>query len=88
VLAGAVLGRDDGRPLGARLRAASGDVTTLAAGAALMLVWAGVVESYLSQYHEPAIPYALKIAFGVVEGALLVTYLGFVGRKAAKEAKS
>ncbi|WP_438479657.1 stage II sporulation protein M [Oleiharenicola lentus] len=81
VLAGAVLGRDDGRPIGARLRAVSGDVTTLAGGAALMLVWAGVVESYLSQYHEPAIPYAWKIAFGVVEGGLLVTYYFFVGRK-------
>lgn len=83
VLAGAVLGRDDGRPIGARLRAVSADVTTLAGGAALMLVWAGFVESYLSQYHEPAIPYALKIAFGVVEGGLLVTYFWFVGRKPA-----
>ena len=27
-----------------------------------MLVWAGIVESFLSQYHEPVIPYWLKIA--------------------------
>jgi len=85
VLARAVIGRDDGRPLAARLRAVADDVATLAAGTALMLVWAGVVEAYLSQYHEPAIPYALKIAFGVVEFGLLVAYLGWVGRGKGKE---
>ncbi|MEO6994983.1 MAG: stage II sporulation protein M [Lacunisphaera sp.] len=79
-LARAVVGRGDGRRLGARLRAVSDDVATLAGGAALMLVWAGIVESYLSQYHEPAIPYWLKISFGCVEGGLLVLYFGFAGR--------
>ena len=63
-----------------RLRAVADDVATLAGGAALMLVWAGIVEAYLSQYHEPAIPYWLKISFGVVEGGLLVIYYGFSGR--------
>ena len=29
------------------------------------MVWAGFVEAFLSQYHEPIIPYAAKIAFGV-----------------------
>lgn len=81
VLARAVIGREDGRSLVARLRAVVDDVATLAGGAALMLVWAGVVEAYLSQYHEPAIPYALKIAFGVVEGAALIFYFVFVGRR-------
>lgn len=85
VLARAVIGRDDGRPLAARLRAVADDVATLAAGAALMLVWAGIVESYLSQYHEPAIPYALKIAFGAVEGGLLLIYFGWAGRAKAPE---
>ena len=85
VLARAVLGREDGRPIGQRLRAVADDVATLGAGAALMLVWAGIIESYLSQYHEPAIPYALKIVFGVVEGGLLVLYFGFVGRTKAKK---
>ncbi len=79
-LARAVVGRDDGRRLGARLRAVADDVATLAGGAALMLVWAGIVESYLSQYHEPAIPYWLKISFGGVEGCLLVLYFSFAGR--------
>ena len=47
-----------------------------------MLVWAGVIESFLSQYHEPVISYGTKIAFGLVEAALLSSYLAFAGRKA------
>lgn len=64
-----------------RLRTVSGDVATLAGGAAAMLVWAGIVESFLSQYHEPVISYGTKIAFGVVEAALLTFYLAFAGRR-------
>ncbi len=85
VLARAVVGRADGRALGVRLRAVVDDVATLAGAAALMLVWAGFVESYLSQYHEPAIPYWAKILFGCLEGALLVCYLGLAGRKQAAQ---
>jgi len=85
VLARAMLGREDGRPLAERFRAVTNDVVTLAGGAALMLVWAGVVEAYLSQYHEPAIPYAVKIALGVGELGLLVMYLGFAGRERRKK---
>jgi uncharacterized membrane protein SpoIIM required for sporulation len=65
-----------------RLRMVSKDVVTLALGAAAMLVWAGIVESFLSQYHEPVISYGTKIAFGLVEAGLLTSYLGFAGRKA------
>jgi uncharacterized membrane protein SpoIIM required for sporulation len=64
-----------------RLRIVSRDVVTLAGGAALMLVWAGIVESFLSQYHEPVISYGTKIAFGLVEAALLTSYLAFSGRR-------
>jgi uncharacterized membrane protein SpoIIM required for sporulation len=64
-----------------RLRMVSRDVVTLAGGAAMMLVWAGIVESFLSQYHEPVISYGTKIAFGLVEAALLTSYLAFSGRK-------
>jgi uncharacterized membrane protein SpoIIM required for sporulation len=64
-----------------RLRLVSRDVVTLAGGAALMLVWAGIIESFLSQYHEPVISYGTKIGFGLVEAALLTYYLGFSGRK-------
>ena len=82
VLAGALFGRGQGAGLAARLRAAAPDVVTLCAGAALMLVWAGLVEAFVSQYHEPVLPYALKIGFGVVEGAVVVWYWGWCGRRA------
>lgn len=80
VLAGALIGRGQGAGLAARLRAAAPDVVTLCAGAALMLVWAGVVEAFISQYHEPVLPYWIKIAFGAAEGAALLWYLGRCGR--------
>lgn len=65
-----------------RLRAISGDVVTLAGGAAIMLVWAGIVEAFLSQYHEPVIPYGLKVAFGLVEALLLTVFLTRAGANA------
>jgi uncharacterized membrane protein SpoIIM required for sporulation len=80
VLAGALLGRGQRQSLAARLRAATPDVVTLCFGAAVMLVWAGLVEAFLSQYHEPVLPYAVKILFGVVEFAALVWYLSRAGR--------
>ena len=75
VLAGALLGRGRRERLSARLRAAAPDVVTLCLGAALMLVWAGFVEAFFSQYHEPVLPYALKISFGVAELVALTWYL-------------
>lgn len=71
-LAGALIGRNERRPLSARLRAVMPDVATLCGGAALLLVWAGVIESFLSQHHEPAVPYMAKIAFGTVQLAALI----------------
>lgn len=79
VLAGALLGRGQRERLAARLRAVMPDVVTLIMGAALMLVWAGIVEAFLSQYHEPVLPYAVKIAFGVVELVALTWYLARAG---------
>jgi hypothetical protein len=58
-----------------RLRAVLPDLVIMAGGVAVLLVWAGIVESFFSQYHEPVIPYALKIAFGVVELAALSLFL-------------
>ena len=87
VLAGALLGRNERRTLASRLRAAAPDVVTLCFGAALMLVWAGIVEAFLSQYHEPVLPYVVKIAFGCVELAALTWYLFWAGRDAAENSK-
>jgi hypothetical protein len=61
-------------------------VVTLCFGAALMLVWAGIVEAFLSQYHEPVIPYVVKIAFGCVELVALGWYLFRGGRSAEERA--
>jgi uncharacterized membrane protein SpoIIM required for sporulation len=85
VLGKALIGRGDRAPLAARLRAIGPDLMTLIFGVAVMLVWAGVVESFLSQYHEPVIRYWQKIAFGAVELAALVWFLGFK-RSAAEPA--
>ncbi len=80
VLASALIGWNSRLSRAERLRAVAGDVLTLAAGAALMLVWAGLIESYVSQYHEPVLPYSAKIAFGLVELAALVCFYAFAGR--------
>ena len=81
MLGQALLGRGDRAPLGQRLRAVGGDVMTLIGGVAVLLVWAGFVESFLSQYHEPVIPYWLKIAFGCAEVGVLGWFLATRGRK-------
>ncbi|GAK49316.1 hypothetical protein U14_00537 [Candidatus Moduliflexus flocculans] len=81
VLASAVIGWGKRMSLKARLRQVSGDMVTLIFSLALMLVWAGFVESFLSQYHEPVIPYSVKIGFGVAELMALALFLSLAGRK-------
>jgi uncharacterized membrane protein SpoIIM required for sporulation len=80
VLAGALIGWGRGIPLRARFRAVGPDLCTLALGVSVLLVWAGLVEAFLSQYHEPVLPYAVKIAFGSVELLLLALFLARAGR--------
>ena len=74
LLARALIGQGDRAPLRARLREISGDIVTLIFGVGLMLIWAGFIEAFLSQYHEPVIPYAAKIAFGFIELVLLFLF--------------
>jgi len=81
VLGKALVGRGDRQPLRRRLRAVSGDVATLIGGLAVLLVWAGFVESFLSQHHEPAVPYWLKILFGTLELGALAWFLARGGRE-------
>lgn len=81
MLGHALIGRGNSAPLADRLRALTPDLVTLISGVALMLVWAGIVEGTFSQWHEPALPYAVKIAFGLVELAGLCAYLGMSGRR-------
>ena len=81
VLARALFGSGGRAGLRTRLRAILPDLAALVYGAAILLVWAGIVESFLSQYHQPVIPYAAKIAFGLAELALLSSWLFLAGRK-------
>lgn len=79
VLAYALIGWRSRLTRAARLRAVSSDIVALACGLAAMLVWAGIVEAFLSQYHEPVISYGMKIAFGVVQAILLTLFLARAG---------
>jgi hypothetical protein len=45
-----------------------------------MLIWAAIIESFLSQYHQPVVPYAAKICFGLIELLVLIAFLAFSGR--------
>ncbi|MBD3420654.1 MAG: stage II sporulation protein M [Chitinivibrionales bacterium] len=82
VLAGALVGWGNELGLKARFRKAGPDIVTLIGGLSIMLVWAGIVESFLSQYHEPNLPYSIKIAFGCVEGIILILFFSLCGRSA------
>jgi uncharacterized membrane protein SpoIIM required for sporulation len=79
LLAFALIGRGRRPPLRTRLREISGDLCTLIFGVAVMLVWAGFIEAFLSQYHQPVIPYGVKIAFGCIELVLLILFLARSG---------
>ncbi|MEQ1892576.1 MAG: rhomboid family intramembrane serine protease, partial [Planctomycetota bacterium] len=50
VLAHALIGFGDHQVLSARLRSVGPDLVTLITGVSLMLVWAGIVEAFFSQY--------------------------------------
>jgi len=87
VLAGALIGWGKPISLRMRLRKISNDLMTLIFGVALMLVWAGIVEAFFSQYHAPVLPYTIKIAFGAFELMILILFLGRAGRKRLKMSK-
>jgi len=84
VLAGALIGWGEPISLKMRLRKISADLTTLIFGVSAMLIWAGIVEAFFSQYHEPVLPYEVKIGFGVLELILLVLFFTKSGRRAKK----
>jgi uncharacterized membrane protein SpoIIM required for sporulation len=81
VLAGALAGWGDRTPIGARLRRVAPDLGLLMYGVAVLLLWAGFVEAFLSQYHEPVLPYGLKITLGALELLLLALFLVRAGRR-------
>lgn len=83
LLGATLLGRGSRLPLRARLRAVGPDLLTLIFGVAVLLIWAGLVEGFLSQYHAPVVPYAVKILFGVIELGLLIVFLARSGTTTA-----
>ncbi len=83
VLGRAMFGWGTNLRLRQRLGLIRADLITLVAGASLMLVWAGLVESFLSQYHGQEI-YPWKIGFGMFELVGLILFLALSGRKASK----
>ncbi len=85
ILGRALMGWGTRKRVRARLRETAPDLATLIAGVAVMLVWAGIVESFFSQYHAPVLPYWIKIAFGVLELGCLALYFWRAGR--GKEAR-
>jgi uncharacterized membrane protein SpoIIM required for sporulation len=80
LLAAALIGRGSRATLRQRLKAISNDLLTLIGGVACLLVWAGIIEAFLSQYHAPVMPYWVKILFGAVELVFLVGFLTHRGK--------
>lgn len=80
LLGRAMIGWGDRRTMKARISAVLSDLVTLVGGCAVLLVWAGIVEAFFSQVHEPVLPYALKIALGLAELAGLTLFLILAGR--------
>ena len=81
VLASALIGWGGRETRTERFRVISQDLFALMGGAGVMLVWAGGIEAFVSQYHQPVIPYGLKIGFGVCELIALAAYLTWAGRE-------
>jgi uncharacterized membrane protein SpoIIM required for sporulation len=81
VLGASLLGRRSRLPLAARLRGVLPDLVAILALVVALLSWAAIIESYLSQHHQPTLPYSLKTGFGLLEGVLLAAFLLRAGRE-------
>ncbi len=85
MLGRAVIGWGTREGVRTRLRLITPDLATLIGFVALMLVWAGFVEAFLSQYHEPVLPYWVKITFGSASLVTLFAFLFLSGTKTRSE---
>jgi uncharacterized membrane protein SpoIIM required for sporulation len=83
LLGQALIGWNSSEDVSQRLRSIAGSLVTLITGTAILLVWAGLVEAFFSQYHEPILPYSFKIAFGLAEFVVLVIYLAAAGSRSS-----
>lgn len=80
LLASALIGWGRRSTLRERIREISNDLLTLIGGVACLLVWAGLIEAFLSQRHQPEIPYFAKIIFGLIELLCLIYFLSQAGQ--------
>ena len=84
----ALIGWGTNDSLRVRLKKKISSIVTLVFGAAFLLIWAGIVEAFLSQFHYPVVPYSAKIGFGVVELIILISFLRTSGRQKTTSRKS
>jgi uncharacterized membrane protein SpoIIM required for sporulation len=84
ILAAAMIKKNGRLSLTERLKRVIPDVGHLICGVAIMLIWAGIIESFLSQYHEPILPYAYKITLGICELFGLIAFLSISGKKLSR----
>lgn len=81
LIARAVMVPEGRLSVASRLRRVQSPVCVLIGGVVALLVWAGLIESFFSQYHAPILPYSVKITFGVIQMAGLIAYLMLAGSK-------
>jgi uncharacterized membrane protein SpoIIM required for sporulation len=79
VLGRALVGWGSNVGLRQRLRLVRDDLALLAGGLTVMLIYAGFIESFISQYHGPTV-YGWKTFFGVIELVLMIAFFYFGGR--------
>ena len=80
ILGRALIGWGTPDSLRTRFRKVTPDLATIAGGAALILVWAGIIEAFFSQYHAPVLPYWVKILFGSAQLVALGWFLFQCGK--------
>jgi uncharacterized membrane protein SpoIIM required for sporulation len=86
LLGRALIGWGTSHNLRTRFRLIVPDMATLVGGTAVMLVWAGLNESFFSQYHAPLLPYWIKITYGALELVGLFWFLFRCGRSQEERA--
>ena len=82
-----LLGDRSSRTVAVRLRDIRDDLAYLMGAVAVLLVWAGLIESFISQFHAPAF-YPYKIAFGLIQLGGLIWFLSRGRKSCAPEGRA